>query len=306
MRRRLPILVVLVLVLGGLLPAVSVGAAEPAGVYLSLGDSLAAGFQAGEGPVTDDSYTDVLFMRAEDDLGLATHVKLGCPGETSTTFLTGGCPGEAAVGGYASGSQFGDALAAIAAAGPDLALITIDLGANDVLSCLSDLQGETDIESCLANVALPRLAGNLTFTLATLQAAAPGVPIVGMNYYNPNLAWVIDDANAPFPGFGLASQGLVAAVNEVLEATYAGAFGGGAVTPVVVADVATAFGTFDEDKDVMNVCRFTGMCERDGAEYVISDWSPEPGLQPDIHPTDIGYRQIGWAFQQAMESAGII
>ncbi len=38
----------------------------------------------------------------------------------------------------------------------------------------------------------------------------------------------------------------------------------------------------------------------------MSDWDPAPGLQPDIHPTDIGYRRIAWAFTQTMHDAGII
>lgn len=305
MRRRLTIVAVLALTMG-LMPIPGAFADTHDGVYISLGDSLAAGTQADEGLVTDDAYTDVLFQRLRDDLGLETHVKLGCPGERSGTFLDGGCPGEAAIGGYDGGSQFADALAAIAAAGPDLRLITIDLGANDVLRCLQDLQGQPSLEACIANVALPTLAQNLTVTLATLQAAAPGVPIVGMNYYNPNLAWILDDANAPFPGFGVASQGLTVAVNDVLAAAYAGAFGGGVVAPVPVADVAAAFSTFDDQLQVLEVCRLTLMCERDAANLVMSDWDPGvPGPQPDIHPTDIGYQQIAWAFIQAIQAAGI-
>jgi lysophospholipase L1-like esterase len=303
MRRRLSILTVLVMVLA-VMP-VSASADPPTGVYISLGDSLAAGTQANEGVITDDSYTDVLFQRVADQLGLSTHVKLGCPGETSTTFLAGGCPAAAALG-YTTGNQFGDALVEIAAAGADLRLITIDIGANDVLRCLSDLQGQPTLEACLAIVALPTLAANLTTILATLQAVAPGVPIVGMNYYNPLLAWVLDDANAPFPGLGLASQNLVLGLNNVLHLAYGGAFGGGAVTAVPVVDIAGAFHTFDATRNVKDVCRFTLMCERDGADLVMSDWDPDPGPQPDIHPTDMGYRQMAWAFMQTMETAGIV
>jgi hypothetical protein len=38
----------------------------------------------------------------------------------------------------------------------------------------------------------------------------------------------------------------------------------------------------------------------------MSDWDPDtPGPQPDIHPTDIGYRKMAWAFMKAMQVAGI-
>ena len=127
------------------------------GVYISLGDSLASGFQASDsGPqfVTDHGYTDVLFQRVKGDLGLAEHVKLGCPGETSTSMIAGGCPAEGLGGSptYATGSQLGDAVVAALAAGPDLELITIDIGANDVLVCAAAL----DPAACLGGV-LPTL-----------------------------------------------------------------------------------------------------------------------------------------------------
>lgn len=303
MRRNLSIVTILMLAVA-LLP-VPASAEQPSGVYISLGDSLAAGTQANVGAITDNSYTDVLFQRVGGPLGLSTHVKLGCPGETSTTLLDGDCPAEALLG-YATGTQIGDALQAIADAGDDLRLITVNIGANDVLACLSDLHGQPTLEACLANVALPTLAGNLTTLLATLQAAAPGVPIVGMSYYNPLLAWVLDDASAPVPGLGALSQVLVVALNNLLEQAFGGVFGGGAVAPVPVVDIAAAFNTFDESRNLKDVCRFTLMCERDGADLVMSDWDPEtPGPQPDIHPTDSGYRQMAWAFMKAMQAAGI-
>ncbi len=298
MKRQFAVVSALV-VLVGLVPVGSAAAAGHDGVYISLGDSVAAGTQANDGVVTDDSYTDVLFQRVRDDLGLGHHVKLGCPGETSATFIAGGCPFETAIGGYATGTQLGDALAAIAAAGPNLKLITINIGANDVLACV----GAPDLSVCLG-AALPTLAGNLTVILATLQAAAPGVPIVGMNYYNPLLAWVLDDANAPFPGFGALSQVLVTELNNLLAATYAGSFG--PVSPVPMVDVAAAFRTFDDQRNVKYVCLYTLMCERDGASYVMSDWAADPGPQPDIHPTDIGYRRIAWAFMKTLQASEII
>lgn len=297
-KRQSAVVSALVLLMG-LIPIGSAAAAGHDGVYISLGDSLAAGTQANEGVVTDDSYTDVLFRRLRDDLGLGHHVKLGCPGETSSTFLAGGCSGEGAIGGYATGTQLGDALVAIAAAGPDLKLITINIGANDVLACV----GAPDMNTCLG-AALPALAGNLTVILATLQAAAPGVPIVGMNYYNPLLAWVLDDANAPFPGFGALSQVLVTNLNNLLAATYAGSFG--PVSPVPMVDVAAAFHTFDDQRNIKYVCRYTLMCERDGDSYVMSDWAPASGPQPDIHPTDIGYQRIAWAFMRTLHATGTI
>lgn len=303
MRRRVSIMAIVFALVTALAP--SALADGHSGVYISLGDSLAAGYQAAPGGstefVTDDAYTDVLYQRVKDDLGLAQHVKLGCPGETSTTMIAGGCPttGAPGVPVYATGTQLGDAVAAALAAGSDLELITIDIGANDVLVCAA----AADPGACLATV-LPTLVGNVTQIVATLQAVAPGVPIVAMNYYNPNLAWVVDPVNAPYPTFGADSQLLTATVNSALAFAYGG--GLGFTAPIPVVDVATAFRTFDPDKGIRDVCRFTQMCEKEAGDYVMSDWSPAPGIQPDIHASDLGYKQIAWAFKSLMESLGII
>lgn len=165
------------------------------------------------------------------------------------------------------------------------------------------------MEACVA-VALPNLAGNLTTILATLQAAAPGVPIVGMNYYNPLMAWQLS-SDPLDQGFAAASSGLVGALNDLLAATYAGAFGGGAVTPVPVADVERKFKTYNTrgavyPRNLRYVCKFTYMCEKDGTALVLSDWNPDPGDQPDIHTTPRGHRKIAAAFMKVMESAGIL
>jgi hypothetical protein len=94
----------------------------------------------------------------------------------------------------------------------------------------------------------------------------------------------------------------------LLADTYAGVYGGGQVTPVPVADVARAFSTFDDWRNIniRKLCRFTEMCERAEAGFVISDWNPAPGPQPDIHPTDIGYRRIAREFKRTMIRSGII
>ena len=198
-------------------------------------------------------------------------------------------------GGYAFGSQLGDALAAIAAAGSDLKLITIDIGANDVLGCVA----APDIGACLAG-ALPVLAGNLTFILATLQAAAPGVPIVGMNYYNPNLAFWLTGPEGM--ALAAASQDVNLAGNGVLEQVYA-AFS------APVADVERTFKTFKTRGtppiNVRKTCLFTRMCEKSGDEFVLSDYDPmEPGPQTDIHPSNIGYRRIKHTFVREFKLLG--
>jgi hypothetical protein len=54
--------------------------------YLSLGDSLAAGYQPTGDPAvmyrTDEGYADQLYEMARSHFVKLRHVKLGCPGET--------------------------------------------------------------------------------------------------------------------------------------------------------------------------------------------------------------------------------
>lgn len=126
---RRPVLLLLVLVLGfALMPGA--GATEPGGVYLSMGDSVAAGTRPNI-PTTNTAYTDVLFRRVGDDLGLTTHLDISCPGETSGGLISG-------VDSHCflpAMSQLDYALAFIAENPGAVQLITINIGANDVLAC---------------------------------------------------------------------------------------------------------------------------------------------------------------------------
>jgi lysophospholipase L1-like esterase len=293
MRRVLLLSLVLVLTLA-VIP--SAGADDPDGVYLSMGDSVAAGTSP-MAPVTDRAYPDVLFARVADDLGLGSHVDISCPGEDSGELIDGD-------GSYCyttAMSQLDYALSIIAADPGAIRLITINIGANDVLGCTQD----PNMEACIG-AALPELAGNLQHILMQLRTATAGydVPIVGMNYYNPLMAYQL----SPDPGeqfIAAASSDLVTALNDATLAAVYGAFG------VPVADVERKFMTDNTagrqyPRNLRYVCRYTFMCERDGRDLVLSDWKPDPGAQPDIHPTPRGHRKIAAAFTKVMESAGIL
>jgi lysophospholipase L1-like esterase len=276
--------------------------ASDATVYVSLGDSVAAGTIQPRA-FTGKGYTDVLFRRVGEELGLAEHVSFACPGDDtqemidgtgSFCFDTGFSQLDAALGFFATEVAPGVTYADVTG------LITLTIGANDILACEFD---DPDVAECAA-AQLGQIGANLPVILAALQAAAPGVPIVAMNYYNPNLAWWITGAEGQ--ALAAASNELAATGNDVLEDVYA-AFG------VTVADVERWFRTFDErGKDyplnVRYVCRYTGMCERVAkGVYTLSDYDPSTdGPQTDIHPNNRGYKRIASAFIQAMTKAGIL
>ena len=105
--------------------------------YLSLGDSLAQGYQPIGGPYSplgspgyNQGYADQLLKlvrQPEEQLRL---VKLGCGGETTTRMIVGsGFCGF----GYTAGSQLAEAEQFLRVHRGEVTLVTIDIGADDVI-----------------------------------------------------------------------------------------------------------------------------------------------------------------------------
>jgi len=241
--------------------------------YLSLGDSLATGTNAsGIGQAfTDSGYADQLYAAlAASDPKLELK-KVGCPGESSaslrfgsqppTTVLSCGSPRFYKNVLYSKGTQLAEAVGLLEAHKGKVALVTIDIGANDlaridengdVVSCLFEFAG------CVAQQA--SMEANLSAVLAALRTAAgPDVPIVGMTYYNVYLP--LDDP---------VVDARVSSTNALLASTYAAA-------GVAVADVAGAFPTTDD------VCSFTWFC-----------------TDLDVHPNAAGYGVIADEFLKVL------
>ena len=271
--------------------ALAAAAAAPASngieYYVSLGDSLAQGYQPIGGPRTfnvlpiygyNQGYADQLFRLERNSYTQLRLVKLGCGGESTVSMLDGSqLPDVAASCGppsfYAArypngGTQLSEATAFLESHPGSVAFITINLGANDILGP----SGAGPIFS------------NLQLILAELRAAAgPGVPIVGMNYY---------DAFAPQAWFEGGLPGLQAQVadlvafNDLLEGAYA-------VAGDPVADVESAFSVTDftlvdgTPLSVLRECQWTWIC------------TPPP-LGPDIHANSAGYGAIAQAYAEQL------
>ena len=261
---RLRVSIVLVMLALALLLVSGAPASGKATYYVSLGDSLAQGYQPTGGPFSPESppgynqgYTDQLFKLTRDRYVQLQEVKLGCGGETTTTLRFGG------ICGYAEGTQLAEAVAFLEAHQGEIAFVTIDIGANDAFG------GEV--------AAIP---ANLPVILAELRSAAGlGVPIIGMNYYDPFLpgAW----EQGGLAGLQAEVAGLVG-FDNLLEAIY-GAFG------VPVADVESAFSVTDftmADGTPLNVlreCQWTWACAHAPFGF-------------DVHANSDGYGVIAEAF----------
>ena len=253
---------------------------SPTTYYLSLGDSLAASGQP-NGDLTH-GYAEQLYaslVAGEPKLRL---VKLGCGGESSVSMRFGSqdptvVASCATPGGYKDlypkGTQLAEAVSFLQAHKDKVALVTIDIGAND----LQRLDPQGNVVICLLEAAgcasqQARLAANLGVILADLRAAAgPAVPIVGMTYYDVFAPlWFTDPATALFVG------GRVDDFNAVLDSTYATAGD-------PVADVAGTFENGIYPDSALNVCAWTWFCSLG-----------------DVHPNTAGYGEIAQAFEQVL------
>lgn len=266
--------------LGITTPAV---AAQPT-YYLSLGDSIAFGYQpdlvAAHAPITDfRSY-------AEDFTTLRpryTLVNYGCPGETTTTMMQGGCPWLAAGGqlhdSYGSApSQLAAGLAFLRAHRGRVPVIAINIGSNDLLAI--EQQCGTD-PVCLAqhvgNPADPApgtLFGNLAAILAQVHATAPRSHILVFDYYNP-LAIALPASDTP-----------LALINAALV-PFDAAFGTHRVDAFGAINRHYALDGTVSWSERTGICLFTWECT----------------AQPNIHPNDTGYYRLMLAMARALAAS---
>ena len=301
MTRKLTLVFLSALLVIAAVPGIAVADEGPATdkVYLSLGDSLAAGSLADSGGTTvypsNKSYTDRLYRKLDKRIDDLEHVKLGCDGEKTTDMITGAetkCAADYSV----NGTQLAEAVRWLTDPGVEVVLVTIDIGANDV----NNAAGACNFDPGCTAAAIPAILNNVGYILATIRGVGYTGPIVGMNYYNPNVAASIGYfAGAPGPiepnpnaGFAVLTDLLAQGFNGGLAAVY-GAFG------VPVADVYGAFasGDFADDggryqkkgNDVADnaadaVCRLTYMCPKDSS------------AKANIHPNKKGYKVMAKAF----------
>jgi lysophospholipase L1-like esterase len=249
--------------------------------YLSLGDSLAASVQP-NGDFTH-GYAEQLYaslVAADPKLKL---VKLGCGGESTvsmrfgsqdpTVVLSCGSPHTYKTALFPKRTQLAEAVDFLESHKGKVALVTIDIGAND----LQRLDSQGNVVICLLEPAgcatqQTRAAANLLGILSDLRAAAGSdVPIVGMTYYNAFAPlWFTD------PAMALLVGGRVDDLDAVLASTYAAA-------GVPVADVAGVFENGIYPDSALNVCAWTWVCSLG-----------------DLHPNTAGYEVIARAFEAAL------
>jgi lysophospholipase L1-like esterase len=257
----------------------------PASYYLSLGDSLAQGVQpnaAGTSVETAQGYPDQLYAALRPAHPGLRLVKLGCPGETTSTMINGG------ICRYPDGSQLAAAVAFLRAHRGHVLLVTIDMGANDLEDCGSqpDL---IEVLPCFVTD-VPGAVSRLVTIMARLRTAAgSSVRIIGMSYYLPALAQWRDGSS----GQSIAKliERLETGYNDLLDRVYADHD----------AKVANVFGAFDTG-DFGNKVTLPGIGTVPRNVARICQWTWECTAQPrgpNQHANKTGYGVIARAFLQA-------
>lgn len=273
---------------------------------LAVGDSLAAGYQPGDGvslpPIDtvsgfrDQGYPGSYAADLATMQGLSL-VDLGCPGETTSSMLL--TPAEPLCGKlyeaeFSAASQISAAETFLSRHRGRVGLVTLDIGANDVDHCLSASSVNT---TCLASAdvtAIKNLNRILTSLVAVLHHFDPGARVAGMDYYDPFLALEFSPGGARGDELALGSVLATNAFDAELGATFkkygaldvdvASAFKVDALTPLVRFDGKTL------PEDVATTCELTWMCPAVSGEA------------PSIHPNSAGYRVIALAFEKSLAS----
>jgi lysophospholipase L1-like esterase len=258
----------------------STPATEPpdATYQLSLGDSLAAGVGAS---TPANQYVNLVGAHEAGNITGLQVENLACGGATTNSMIDASDPRNSVCQTYTGGTQLSGAEAFLRAHPGQVPYITIDIGANNVDSCLT---GGSISLSCLTT-GLDEITAQLPTIVQGLQAAAPGVPIFGMDYYNPFLAeWVLGGANGP----ALATES--ASLSAILNSSIVNTYGANHAIPV---DVQGPFATQDfaltgtwdgatVPQNVARTCEWTHMCDNSGFT---------------IHTNDIGHAKLAAAFE---------
>lgn len=262
--------------------------------YVALGDSLSVGVQperqlGGRETSTRDAYPEQLATAMRAHGRQVRLADFGCSGASTTQLLYGGhCryPG--------ARSQLAAALGFMGSLHAPAGVITVDIGINDIIHCLSGYQVA---QPCVRH-GLAAVGRNLPVILARLRVAAPRAHLAAMTYYDPKLALYL--AGPAGQAYARRTVPVFAALNRTITAACRR-------VGVGVADVAARYDSTDLDpsddgtgistatvvdgqrvpRGVARICQWTWMC------------APPP-QGSNLHANRAGYGEMARAFAAGM------
>lgn len=251
------------------------GTGVPAGVYVSVGDSYAAGFQP-EGYPTDHGFADEVTRRLAPGPRAVQLVNLGCPGITARGIVADvGCASHDSAPhtlAYPGMTQLQALESTLASHRGVVRFVTVIAGANDLERCFADAEAVR-----CARATVPGVRDDLATVLATVRRAAPDARIVGLTYPDVYLGLLLtgsaSDAARARQSVAVFRDVLNPALREVYTAAGAAFVDvtaqGGAYEPETVT--AEQQGR-TVPRSVAVVCAYSHFCE-----------------SGDVHPDDAGY-----------------
>jgi hypothetical protein len=269
-------------------PALAGATNSSTGFYLVVGASASLGFQptgivGHNGARTNTGYAnDVVAMEARRGIDLSLR-QIGCPGETTYSMLH---TGDHCYTG--SGSQRRAAAIYLGAHHDEAGLVSIDLGFNDVRTCLWRAVPD---QTCF-NSGLAQIRANLPAVLTMLKGEVGAhTHFVGLIYADPFLADYLKATSSP-----AAARETLVMIHQ-LDAVLTGIY---LAANVPVANVAGAYRIDNENSIAWNnqtlpmnvyyACSWTWMCRA-------APWGP------DDHPNNEGYRAIANAIMVAVPTS---
>ncbi len=188
--------------------------------FLTVGDSVTSGYTVDP---TRAGTNSAWALQLQGMLAASgrpwTLFDTACAGERTDTYYTR-CPGRSQIPFLQNASQHDVAMAAIAAHRADLRAIFVDIGSNDLL------RSERDNLTLDASIAALRPA--VTRIVADLRHAAPGVPVILCNFYDPLANLVVatrtqlDQVNAMLAQVAAAEGARVADFHDQVNTATAG------------------------------------------------------------------------------------
>jgi lysophospholipase L1-like esterase len=268
--------------------------------YLALGDSLSVGIQpsaTGQQLETRQGYVNDVWAALDRRIPHLRLIQLGCPGDATPQVLTGQGNTAAAAAYHcdrAGGSQLTAALGFIAAHRSGVRVISIDIGANDLIACITGAavrRGMASIAACVDQVEqtiaidLPKILGPLR------AAAAPGTALVAGEIYDPFLVGLLN-GDATLRTIGRESVGVVDKLNaEITSAAAQSGFATANLAEIFQTDnrteVADPAAGRRVPRNLIVLCALTYLCTA----------KPQG---PNIHPNPAGYRAIAQTYEQQL------
>lgn len=268
------------------------------GTLLAIGDSLCTG-QLPEPKntifVSDEGYVDILYEYLQNEYDFDDILKVCCSGEDSSELIDASYSVPPSDGSNCYDnpetppSQLDAAVTALQSG--TVRLMTISIGANDILSCVFS----SNSQACAATQ-IEALVVNLLKILTTLSDATENMPpIVAMTPYNPILSFFLSEDENEQALVPISQQAILGLQTEAAKVYTQ--FG-----------VPTVFGNFVFDglnetlvdgnvpQNVASICRYTGMCDETDSGFVLENEELR-----DIHANPEGYEKLGIAHFEAVD-----